>query len=392
MGRVQAEHRGDLVIGPASENPDVVVESDEAVDWSVFEGMTTPSGGLWPRWIHYVGNDTSVFAWAVERPIEALRFQPETPGLVIDASASRINTLNITHGELPVTVKPPPGTGSNEVIFAGDPSVLTVVPAPGPLPRVALRLPSQPTPGRVPAPADGSAGARALPPLTGLADAESLEIAAGPLDVPLDLRSLTQLHSLRKLRLQGGVAHPEALADLPLHTLELRMVPDLTGLPPLTAWPELASFLGWNIDATVGKRLRADLKKRGLATRWETTAHGGRTTSAVWQVSHLRTAPWFVTQSGLPFTVWPRRTAKQAVTAFKTAAKILDRTDTAGTDGHTAAQQAIEEFTRALNQIDGIYTAEREDAATAVLQLARLATPPIPEHDALAWFDRSREF
>ncbi|MDL5199049.1 hypothetical protein [Streptomyces sp. ALI-76-A] len=59
---------------------------------------------------------------------------------------------------------------------------------------------------------------------------------------------------------------------------------------------------------------------------------------------------------------------------------------------HTAARQAIEGFTRALNEIDGIYTVEREDAATAVLQLARLTTPPIPEHDVLAWFDRGREF
>jgi hypothetical protein len=136
--------------------------------------------------------------------------------------------------------------------------------------------------------------------------------------------------------------HPEALAALPLRTLELRMVPDLTGLPPLTVWPELASFLGWNIDATVGKRLRTDLKKRGLVTQWETTAHGGRTTSSVWQVSRLRTPSWFVTESGLPCTTWPRRTAKQAVTAFRTAAKILDRTGTAGTDRHTAARQAIE--------------------------------------------------
>jgi hypothetical protein len=186
--------------------------------------------------------------------------------------------------------------------------------------------------------------------------------------------------------------HPEALAALPLRTLELRMVPDLTGLPPLTVWLELASFLGWNIDATVGKRLRTDLKKRGLVTQWETTAHGGRTTSSVWQVNRLRTPSWFVTESGLPCTTWPRRTAKQAVTAFRTVAKILDRTGTAGTDRHTAARQAIEGFTRALNEIDGIYTAEREDAATAVLQLARLTTPPIPEHDALAWFDRGREF
>ncbi|UUU36186.1 hypothetical protein JIX56_43695 [Streptomyces sp. CA-210063] len=80
------------------------------------------------------------------------------------------------------------------------------------------------------------------------------------------------------------------------------------------------------------------------------------------------------------------------MTAFRTAAKSLDRSSTADTDGHAAAREAIEGFTRALNGIDGIHTAEREDAATAVLQLARLASPRIPAHEALAWFDRSRAF
>ncbi|WP_194910629.1 hypothetical protein [Catenulispora rubra] len=247
----------------------------------------------------------------------------------------------------------------------------------------------------LPAPADGSAGSRALPPIPGLGDVESLEIATAPLDVPLDLRSLTQFPRLRKLTLWGAIAYPEALADLALTELYFRMTPDLTGLPPLTTWPELTSFLAWNIDATAGKQLRSDLKKRGLTTQWETTDDGAMSASQVWSVSQLCTASWFVTESGLPFAAWSRKQSKPAVTAFKTAARQLGATAAAAaaaTDRPSAARAAIEGFTRALNEIGDLETPEREDAATAVLQLARLAVPPVPDADALVWFDELRDF
>jgi hypothetical protein len=389
--KVRAAHRGNLFIGPADLGPDMVVEAGDPMDWSFFDGMTTPAGGLWPRWITYAGDDTSVFAWARERHVEGLTFQPVAAGLVLDVSAARISELVIRHGELPVTVEGVSGEHIRTLSFVGEPSALTVLPAPtpGPLPRIALRLPRDPAPNGIPAPADGSAGSRALPPIPGLGYVESLEIATAPLDVPLDLRSLTHFPRLRKLSLWGAIAHPEALADLALTELYLRMAPDLTGLPPLTAWPELASFLAWNIDAATGRRLRADLKKRGLTTQWETTDAGAMSTSQVWSVNQLRTASWFVTESGLPFASWSRKQSKPAVTAFKAAARQLGA---AGSDRPSAARNAIEGFTRTLNEIGDLETPERDDAATAVLQLARLAVPPVPDAEALAWFDELRDF
>lgn len=401
--KVRAAHRGNVSIGPADADPDLVVDVGDPMDWSFFDGMTTPAGGLWPRWITYVGDDTSVFAWARERHVEGLKFRPVTSDLVLDVSAAHIDELVIDHGELPVTVAGVTGGHIRTLTFIGEPSALTVPAPPGPspeplpepLPRITLRLPRTPAPNGVPAPADGTAGSRALPPIPGLGDVETLEIATSPLDVPLDLRSLTQFPRLRKLTLWGAIAHPEALADLALTELYLRMTPDLTGLPPLTTWPELASFLAWNIDAAAGKRLRADLKKRGLTTQWEATDAGATSASQVWSVSQLRTASWFVTESGLPFAAWSRKQSKPAVTAFKAAARQLavaatDR-PSAGRDARNA-REAIEGFTRALNEIGDLETTEREDAATAVLLLARLAVPPVSDAEALAWFDGLRDF
>ncbi|MEY9861601.1 hypothetical protein ABH935_007242 [Catenulispora sp. GAS73] len=397
LTKVRAAHRGDVSVGPADADPDLVVEVGDPMDWSFFDGMTTPAGGLWPRWITYVGDDTSVFAWARERHVEGLKFRPVTSGLVLDVSAAHIDELVIDHGDLPVTVEGVTGGHIRTLTFVGEPSALTVLATPGqppePLPRITLRLPHAPTPNGVPAPADGSAGSRALPPIPGLGDVESLEIATAPLDVPLDLRSLTQFRRLRKLSLRGAIARPEALADLALTELNLRMAPDLTGLPPLATWPELASFLTWNIDAVTGRQLRADLKKRGLTAQWETTDDGATSAAQVWSVSQLRTASWFVTESGLPFAAWSRKQSKPAVAAFKTAARQLDAAATAtATDRLAVARDAIEGFTRALNEIGDLETPEREDAATAVLQLARLAVPPVPDAEALAWFDELRDF
>ena len=403
---MRAAHRGDVFIGPADTDPDVVIEAGDAMDWSFFDGMTTPAGGLWPRWITYVGDDVSVFAWARERRVERLEFRPVTPGLVLDVSGARISDLAIGHGRLPVTVAGIARENTGTLICDGDPSALTVRLASLPLPRITLRLPRNPAPNGVPAPADGSAGSQALPPIPGLADVESLEIATAPLDVPVDLRSLAQFPRLRQLRIWGAVAYPQALADLPLTDLSLRMVPDLAGLPPLTAWPKLSSFLAWNVHAATGKRLRADLKKRGLTTRWETNSYmsapptgsdrlsppfdaGATSAAEVWSVDQLRTASWFVTESGLPFAGWSRKQSKPAVAAFKAAARLLGA---AGNDEPSAAREAIEGFTRALNEIGDLETPEREDAGTAVLQLARLAVPPVPDAEALAWFDDIRDF
>jgi hypothetical protein len=55
-------------------------------------------------------------------------------------------------------------------------------------------------------------------------------------------------------------------------------------------------------------------------------------------------------------------------------------------------EQAVTGFVGAVNDMPGITTTEREDAATAVLLLAALAAVPVTEEQALGWFEALRDF
>ncbi|WP_194922178.1 hypothetical protein, partial [Catenulispora rubra] len=67
------------------------------------------------------------------------------PDLLLDVSAARIADLAIGHGDLPVTVSGVTGGHIRTLTFIGEPSALTVLrtpePTPEPLPRITLRLP-----------------------------------------------------------------------------------------------------------------------------------------------------------------------------------------------------------------------------------------------------------
>ena len=53
---------------------------------------------------------------------------------------------------------------------------------------------------------------------------------------------------------------------------------------------------------------------------------------------------------------------------------------------------AIVEFVGKINRLDNIETTEREDAGTAVGQLAENAPLEIPDEKWMLWFDEAREF
>jgi hypothetical protein len=57
-----------------------------------------------------------------------------------------------------------------------------------------------------------------------------------------------------------------------------------------------------------------------------------------------------------------------------------------------AVEQAVTGFVAAVNDLPGIETTEREDAATAVVLLAALAAVPVTEKQAMAWYEATRDF
>lgn len=63
---------------------------------------------------------------------------------------------------------------------------------------------------------------------------------------------------------------------------ELRHCPDLSGLPPVKTWSMLTNVIGWNVEESAGKRLRAELEQLGKARTW-----------GIASVTQLRSAEWF---------------------------------------------------------------------------------------------------
>ncbi|GAA3342357.1 hypothetical protein GCM10020358_37050 [Amorphoplanes nipponensis] len=367
---------GSLHVGPPGSGADLHVDPAARIDWSVFDALTTPAGDPWPRYLTYTGDDDAVLAWTRERPAEGLRVAPLRDA-DWDASGSRIRELSlVSHGPR-IRIRLPAPSVLRHLTLHGDPARFTIVAHPDGLPAsVALVLPDAPTADRMPAPASGAGGARALPPLPALAGVTALTVIGGPLDRPLDCRSLGRFPALHSLDLRGALAHPEALARLPLAALELRYVPDLAGLPPLDTWPALTRLIAWNIDEAGGRQLRRQLRALPAG---RLSDHSG--------VSRLRSRRWFVEEYGLPFSGWPARAARPATKAFRTAAAAA-----AAATGLAEAERAITGFVGAVNALPGIETGERDDAATAVALLAALAGVPVAEQQALTWFDAARDF
>ena len=364
---------GSLSIGPARPGappPEVVVGADDTIDWSAFEPLTVPAGYPWPRFFMYQGNDVGIFAWSVTRRIENLEWTPAAP-IAVDASAARIGHLSVAvRAPLDIVVPPFPGNCQN-FTAAGDLSLLRpALPAGAECPALTFAPDTGPTPAADPV---------RLPAFPALAHATSVEVNVEPGRQAFDCASLRQYSGVRRLALRGQLTGLAALADLPeLTGLQLRYSPDLSDLPPLDTWPRLDVIIGWNIEEATGKRLRGEIRQltRTAGREWKFAS-----------ATRLRRPEWFATEYGLPFSGWPKNTARAAVKAYRAAA-----TGIAAATSPDGVEAAIREFVRAVNRLPGIETAEREDAGAAVDQLAAAAPVDVAPDLAQSWFDTERDF
>lgn len=360
---------GSLVLGPAGSlpKPDLVAGQGEVIDWHVFDQFTVPAGYPWPRWIVYRGDDTSFLDWSIERGIERFSWRPGA-ARTVDAGRARIDRFEVVLHAAPLDVVLP--ASSVEFSVVGLPSLLRPSLAPEAVcPR--LRFSPQTAIHGEPLP---------LPEYDALRHARSVDVSVPALRQPFDCASLLQFPGLTSLTVAGQLANIEALADLrDLEALAVRYCPDLSGLPGLDTWPNLASFIAWNVDEKTGKRLRTELKQTMAAT-----ADRGWTNSTV---SKLRKPEWFTNEYGLPFSAWPASNARAATKAYRAAARAI-----ADAAEPVDVEKAIRGFVRAINRLTGIDTIEREDAGEAAAQLAA-ETPFGQLHDqAQTWFDHERDF
>ncbi len=366
--------QGSLSLGPEKllKTADLRLPVDACVLWHCFDPFATPAGSPWPRSFYYTGNDHGFFTWSQLRPIENFSWYPQLQQDVhIDASQSQIRELSIhlqaghqghIHLKLPQQGMHLHLQGNLEqiTVTAGLPESLSLSPATSKNP------------------ADK---AFQLPNMGCLKQVCTLELRNGAGKQAVSLQNLLQFSKLDSLSLWGNHSDLAQLSSCTqLRALSLRFMRHLSELPALQAWPQLDSFIAYNVEEAAGKRLRQQLKERTRARPW-----AGYTS-----VSQLRKPEWWAKEYGRPFAGWPAARARIAHAAYDLAEQEIGA---ASSLDHV--QAALTTFTARFNTVKGIETSEREDLGLAVQQLAQLPAAlalKLTHEQAGQWFDENRDY
>ncbi|MBS3020921.1 hypothetical protein DJFAAGMI_03685 [Comamonas sp. PE63] len=366
--------QGSLSLGPEKllKTADLRLPVDACVLWHCFDPFATPAGSPWPRSFYYTGNDHGFFTWSQLRPIENFSWYPQLQQDVhIDASQSQIRELSIhlqaghqghIHLKLPQQGMHLHLQGNLEqiTVTAGLPESLSLSPATSKNP------------------ADK---AFQLPDMGCLKQVGTLELRNGAGRQAVSLQNLLQFSKLDSLSLWGNHSDLAQLSSCTqLRALSLRFMRHLSELPALQAWPQLDSFIAYNVEEAAGKRLRQQLKERTRARPW----------AGYISVSQLRKPEWWTKEYGRPFAGWPAARARIAHAAYDLAEQEIG---TASSLDHV--QAALTTFTARFNTVKGIETSEREDLGLAVQQLAQLPAAlalKLTHEQAGQWFDENRDY
>lgn len=351
---------------------DVWVDSNAPINWNVFNEMYTPHGkqhtdvfpyGDWPRFLYYSGNDSSFIQWSEKRKIERMHWSPLAT-IKADFSKANIYELSVHVSSHPIELTL--GGGIQKLFLSGNLENITVNTS---TPLLLLHLAPQPEPAHT---------LYRLPEFSDLSKVVDSIYADNAITGPaMDCNSLLQFKNAKSLNMSGNITNIQALAVLTdLETLGLRTIPDLTGMPTLATWTKLNSFIGWNIEETLGKVLQQELK---AILKEKQMAYSS--------VSKLRKKVWFKTEYGIPFTNWDSKNAKTATKAYKTALKEISKAKS-----EQQVKQAIVKLIELINTLPNIETVEREDTGTAVEQLVESSPLNLPQELAAKWFDEIRDF
>lgn len=358
-------------IGMDKKKFDVLVEKDVPIYWNTFDPFTTPAGSHWPRFFYYYGNDIGFLEWSKNRAIEEFFWQPSKP-VNIDLNTTQIGNFSVRSNKNPIKITLPEEDeyhyGLRSLSLLGDIEEIEIV-SKNVKPHIRL-YPNVKS--------NKSLSPYQLPVFNDLAEITLLDVAVDPLGQVLDCASLLQFPNLKSLNLTGNISNVNRLAELKkLESLAVRYTPNLENFPPLTTWGGLRSFIGWNIDATAGKKLKAELKllmKSGRELEYSS-------------VSKLRSMVWFMTEYGIPFANWESKNAKIATKAYKAAVQEIAQAKTV-----VEVERSIATLITIINQLPNIETVEREDTAVAIQQLIGASSVKIPMETADNWFDEMRDF
>jgi len=353
-------------IGMDVKNFNVLVDKSLPINWNAFnrfieEGHTY---GHWPRIFNYSGNDTGFIKWSEKRRIEQFNWSPLDP-VSADLTQAYIDTLVIysKHGKVELHL------GDNMTLLGlyenlNDISIIEVMKIPTLVNFSPYTTKDTMKPYK-------------LPIFSPLKEVISIDINVNPLGQPFDCESLLQFQQIEKLNLSGNITNLQSLKHLiHLKSIGLRYVPNLEGMLPLTTWDKLESFIAWNIEETIGKELKKELKQLEKTKELEYSS-----------VSQLRKPVWFITEYGIPFSSWESKNEKKAIKAYKSAIKELKKATTLDD-----VKDIILKFSKLFNDFPRIETSEREDIFEAVLQLIQIPKISIDEEKAVNWFDLVRDY
>lgn len=351
---------------------DVIVEKDAIINWDAFNKFYTPHGkthyreypnGDWPRVFYYHGNDQGFVNWSFKRNIEDFNWYP-TENTFLDLTKANIGRFLLNQGTYTTTIDI--GDKINSIFFKGHLENITI--------NKCIKTPYL---YFHPILSKRNLLPYSLPEFKLLHNATSIDITVEPIGQAFNCESLLQFPHIKNLNLSGNFTNWEALKNLKeIQTIAVRFSPDLKDFPPLSTWKKLNSFIGWNIEETIGKELNIQLKTLAKQKELEYSS-----------VSQLRKKIWFKNEYGMPFSSWENKTAKIAIKAYKEAVKEIKKSKT-----ENEVQNAIITFVKIINSLPNIETSEREDAGIAIEQLVENSALNISQEKVHKWFDETRDF
>lgn len=356
--------------GVSSGEFDVWVEENDTINWDAFNQFYVPATlskkekypyGDWPRFIHYSGTDLGFIEWSKKRKIEQLDWYPQKD-IRADFSNSNISCLEVHAskkiqlllGENIIYLKLY-GNLNNYII-----EKCSKVPYLIFLPKYEKNIISY-----------------SLPIFSTLVEAEEVYVSVDPCYPPFDCNSLLQFPNLKQLYLEGNITNLHALKELKLlEKIGVWNARDLSNFPNLSDWKNLYDFVAINIDETVGKRLRSELRGLKKIKMMEEYSN----------VSKLRSPEWFESNYGIPFASWERG-EKKALAIYK---KCLKKVNEAKSENDV--KEAIIEYTEEFNKMRNIESEERDDIYISLCKIMDNSQIKITREKWFSWFDSTRLF
>lgn len=346
-------------IGMDKKKYDILVDPNLPINWKALDDVFTTKHVTWPRFIYYYGNDLGFIDWTISRKTEDFTWRPSKP-TATDFSKTQINRLAII-----VDTKIELNLGKHQFFsIEGDLEKVSITKA-----KEVKILSFYPT--------SKSKQPYQLPLFSVFENRDNISLSVEPIGQAFDCKSLLHYKNLTSISLTGNLTNLSSLSQFKnLRNLALRYVPNLDAIPTLSTWKNLVHFIGWNIEETIGKRLRTELRLLKKIRTFEFAS-----------VTKLRKRIWFTTEYGMPFSGWENKNARKAVRAYKKTLKELKKAET-----KQEIKTIFAAFIKNFNDLDYIETVEREDLFTAVNQLRQTTTTEIDYEEAMKWFDEYRDY